>query len=112
VAFAGDGGFASHAAELATALQHRSRVTVLVFNDRSWGVLRPHARSRYGTEAGLDLPGPDLLALAAAYGVPAQRAEEPDDLERVLAEAVSSEGPRIVEVPGAWTVPPPASYYS
>jgi acetolactate synthase-1/2/3 large subunit len=112
VAFAGDGSFAVHAPELATARACGSRVTVLVFNDGSCGGLRPLARARYGSDDGLDVPGPDLVALAAAYGLPAVRADEPADVGRALADAVSSPGPHVVEVPGAWAVPPPASAWS
>ncbi|MGH2688839.1 MAG: thiamine pyrophosphate-binding protein, partial [Actinomycetota bacterium] len=112
VAFAGDGGLAVHASELATARARGSRVTVLVFNDGSYGGLQPLARARYGSDDGLGVPGPDLVTLAAAHGIPAARAEEPADVGRALADAVSGPGPRLVEVPGPWAVPPPASSWS
>lgn len=110
VAFAGDGGFAYHARELATAVRQGSNVTALVFDDGGPGVLGSVSKARYGSEFDLDLPGPDLQVLAEAYGVPSQRAQEPEDLERALREAVGAPGPRLIEVPGVWQVPPPASY--
>lgn len=112
VAFCGDGGFLYHDRELATAAEHGLPVTALVFNDRSWGVLRSFASARYGTEFGLDLPGPDFVRLAESFGVAAVRAEGPQELEGALREAVAAGRPRLVEVPGAWAVPPPESYYA
>lgn len=111
VAFSGDGGFQYHERELATLAQYSLPVTVIVFNDRAWGVLKAFAGARYSSSFGLDLPGPDFVALAAAHGVRGTRAEEPDELEKHLREAIGSGEPNLIEVPGAWSLPPPAGYY-
>lgn len=111
VAFSGDGGFQYHGRELATVAQYSLPVTVIVFNDQSWGVLRAFSRARYAHEFGMDIPAPDFPALAAAYGVSSARVTEPEDLEKALREAVGSSGPYLIEVPGPWSLPPPAGYY-
>lgn len=111
VAFSGDGGFQYHERELATLAQYSLPVTVIVFNDRAWGVLKAFAGARYSTDFGLELPGPDFVALAGAHGVRAARAEQPDELEKHLREALGSGEPNLIEVPGAWSLPPPAGYY-
>ncbi|MGH2704915.1 MAG: thiamine pyrophosphate-binding protein [Actinomycetota bacterium] len=102
VAFCGDAGLVAHVRELATAVEHGLPVIVLVFNDRARGALKTLSSARYGTTFALDLAGPDFLALAGAFGVPARRAAEPGELERALAESVAAGGPQLVEVPGEW----------
>lgn len=111
VSFSGDGGLQYHSRELATIAEHRLPVIALVFNDQSWGVLRSFSRARYDTEFGMDLPGPDFVALGAAYGIAAERADEPQRLHEVLSASVSRGEPRLIEVPGRWELPPPSEYY-
>lgn len=111
VAFSGDGGFQYHERELSTVAEHHLPVITIVFNDRSWGVLKSFAQARYGKTFGLELPGPDFVALAEAHGVPGHRASEPEDLEKILRRALETGGPYLIEVPGAWKLPPPSDYY-
>jgi acetolactate synthase-1/2/3 large subunit len=111
VAFSGDGGFQYHERELSTVAQYDLPVVTIVFNDRAWGVLQSFAESRYGKTFGLKLPGPDFVALALAHGVPADRTEDPDELEKMLRRAIESRGPHLIEVPSTWGLPPPSDYY-
>lgn len=111
VAICGDGGFQYHLGELATVAENQMRVTVVVFNDKSWGVLKAFSEARYGTSFGMDIAGPDFVKLAEAYGIPATSVAEPDELETALTVAVRRPGPSLIEVPGAWKLPPPTDYY-
>ncbi len=111
ICFSGDGGFMYHCRELATVKENDLPVTVIVFNDRAWGVLKSFAQSRYQQTFGLDLPGPDFVAMAESFGVSGHRADEPADLEKALRSAVETGGPHLIEVPGSWGLPPPSEYY-
>jgi acetolactate synthase I/II/III large subunit len=90
VAVAGDGDFLMCAQELATAVQHRLDVVVLVVNNGRLGTIRMHQERAYpGRVVGTDLQNPDFAALAEAYGAAgetvADTAAFPDALERALA---------------------------
>lgn len=111
VAFCGDGGFQYHDRELATIAEHSLPITVIVFNDRAWGVLKGFSTARYQSTFAMDLPGPDFVMLASAHGIDARRTEDPDELQKILEEAVSSGKPNLIEVPGPWALPPPTEYY-
>ncbi len=111
VAICGDGGFQYHLRELATVAENQMRVIVVVFNDKSWGVLKAFSKARYGTSFGMDIAGPDFVKLAEAYGVPATSVAEPDELGAALTASLQRPGPSLIEVPGAWKLPPPADYY-
>jgi acetolactate synthase I/II/III large subunit len=89
VAVAGDGDFLMCAQELATAVQHRLDVVVLVVNNGRLGTIRMHQERTYpGRVIGTELENPDFAALARAYGAAgepvADTAAFPAALERAL----------------------------
>ena len=93
----GDGGFQFTLAELATAVQEGLNVTILLVNDDRYGSIAMDQEARYGRAVAADLRNPDFLALARAYGVPAQRAEL-TDAPRAIAAALREPGPALIEV--------------
>jgi acetolactate synthase-1/2/3 large subunit len=101
----GDGGLLFTAQELATAAQYRVPVVILVMNDHDYGAIRYLQRRLYGRTGEHALAGPDLQALAQAFGVEAMRAADPAALRTALDKALGEAGPALVEVPLA--VEPP-----
>jgi acetolactate synthase I/II/III large subunit len=90
VAVAGDGCFQMSGQELATAVQHRLDVVVLVVNNGMYGTIRMHQERAYpGRVIATDLVNPDFAALARAYGAHGELVETteafPDAFERALA---------------------------
>jgi acetolactate synthase I/II/III large subunit len=90
VAVAGDGCFQMSGQELATAVQHRLQVVVLVVNNGMYGTIRMHQERAYpGRVIGTDLVNPDFAALARAYGAHGEVVETtaafPEAFERALA---------------------------
>jgi acetolactate synthase-1/2/3 large subunit len=98
LAVVGDGGFLYGVQELATARQHSLAATVLVVDDGGYGILREYQRDSFGETTAVDLDEPDFVALAAAFGVPAERTT-PDDLGAALQRARRHEGPSVVHLP-------------
>jgi acetolactate synthase-1/2/3 large subunit len=76
VLFTGDGCFRMNCAELATLRAYAIPVLVIVFNNRTLGMVRQWQSFFYeGRYSGTDLPEyPGFVELAGAYGVPAYRA--------------------------------------
>jgi acetolactate synthase I/II/III large subunit len=69
VAIAGDGDFLMNGQELATAVEQRLGIIVIVFDNAMYGTIRMHQERRYpGRVAGTELENPDFAALARAYG--------------------------------------------
>ena len=91
----GDGGFQYAVAELGTAAQHGIAAKLLIVDDGGYGILREYQRDAFGTTTSVELPGKDLVAIAAAYGVPVREAT-PDDLGEQLAWASGQDGPAVV----------------
>lgn len=103
VSFSGDGGFVMTCQELATAARYRLRLIVIIHNDNAYGAIKNLQRINYESRyRDVDLNNPDLLQLAAAFGVPARRAADANGLTQALWEAIKQEGPFLIEVPDRW----------
>lgn len=95
----GDGGFQFTATELAVGVQEGIPVTIILCNNRAYGAIRSKQDKSYGGRRfGCDLKNPDFLALAAAYGIPAVRADSPEAFSRALAGGIASEKLNLVEL--------------
>jgi acetolactate synthase-1/2/3 large subunit len=98
VAVVGDGGFAISGLELATAAGLGLPLTVIVFVDRAFGLIRLQQLRRTGYESGVDLPPLDLEQAAAAVSAAYVRVEG-GDAAATLREAVERPGVSVAEVP-------------
>jgi acetolactate synthase I/II/III large subunit len=95
LAVVGDGGLQYAIAELGTAAQHQINATLLVVDDGGYGILREYQQDAFGETTAVELPGKDLGAIAAAYGVPVRQAT-PQDLGAQLRWALDVNGPAVV----------------
>jgi acetolactate synthase I/II/III large subunit len=85
--------------ELATAVQYGIAVVILVFNNKSYGnVLRDQETGFDNRLIGAMLDNPDFVALAQAFGVEAQRVASPQALGALLAPALASDKPLLIEI--------------
>ncbi|MET8818410.1 thiamine pyrophosphate-binding protein [Streptomyces rochei] len=98
VVIAGDGGLAVHLGELLTLAQERPRLTLIVFNDGGYGVLRNMQATYTERRSGVDLFTPDFARLAAACSLPYARIGDASEAAKVIDVAVASDGPTLVEV--------------
>jgi acetolactate synthase-1/2/3 large subunit len=95
----GDGGFLYNAQELATAVQHKINVVVVLFNDNAYGNVARDLDEAWGGTYGATLQNPDFMKLAEAYGVTGLRAKEPTEVGRLVRDAFQMDRPVLIEVP-------------
>ena len=101
VCFTGDGSFQMNTQELATCLQYRIPVKIIILNNRSLGMVRQWQSLFYDHRyAETDLTfSPDFVKLAEAYGHRGFRIGQRSELRAVLEEALSLHGElAVVEV--------------
>lgn len=99
VCFAGDGCFLMTCQELATAVQYRANVIVIVVNNGSYGSIRMHQEKQYpGRRYGTDLVNPDMLQLAQAFGAGAARVERTEQFADAFEQALAADRPFLIEL--------------
>ncbi|MBV9414719.1 MAG: thiamine pyrophosphate-binding protein [Solirubrobacterales bacterium] len=99
VAFAGDGCFQMCGQELATMVQERLPIMVIVANNGMLATIRMHQERRFPARViGTDLVNPDFAALARAYGVHGERVEHTEQFPGALTRAREAGGPALIEL--------------
>ncbi|WEX77932.1 5-guanidino-2-oxopentanoate decarboxylase [Sinorhizobium numidicum] len=100
----GDGGFQFSLAEIGSAADARARVIFLVWNNDGYQEIESYMVDSGITPEGVKPSAPDFLMTAKAYGVPAERLANIQDLARALADAAARPGPSLIEIHQAKTV--------
>ncbi len=99
VCLVGDGGLQVNIGELATLVQEKANVVVLLMNDRGYGVIRNIQDAHYGGRRYyVDLHTPDFAQLAKSVGLPHHRLQDLAALGGTLREALAQSGPALIEV--------------
>jgi acetolactate synthase-1/2/3 large subunit len=100
VAFSGDGGFMFNVQELASAVQHRIPVIVVLGNDGAYGNVRRIQKQSYGGRLiASELRNPDFVRLAESFGALGLRARSPEELGAALRTALAADVPTVIDVP-------------
>ncbi len=95
----GDGGIMLTIPELATLAQYELPLTVCVFNDHGYGILRDIQSATFpGARHDVDLLTPDFVALAESMGVRAHRVTTAAQFDAAFADSVAAPGPVLIEV--------------
>lgn len=100
ISVAGDGSFQMNMQELATAVENKMDIKIVLFNNRHHGMVRQWQtlffNSNYSGSYFEVLP--DFVKLAESFGAKGLRATRPDELESTLREGIFSEGVVLIEV--------------
>ncbi len=100
VCVSGDASILMNIQELATAIQHRTPVKIILTNNEHMGMVRQWQElihdGRYSHSYNEALP--DFVAVARGFGWQAHRVDRRDDLDAALAECLESDGPYFLDV--------------
>ncbi|MBV9607619.1 MAG: thiamine pyrophosphate-binding protein, partial [Solirubrobacterales bacterium] len=110
VCVCGDGGFMYACGELATVVQERIPVTIVLVDDGGYGMLRFDQILAGEEPFGVDLLTPDFAALAASFGLTSMRADGfGPEFEEALRTAIAAQEPRMIVVRASLKPPPTTS---
>jgi acetolactate synthase-1/2/3 large subunit len=98
LALVGDGGLQFTMPELASAVEARTPIIVLLWNNRGYGEIKRYMKNRAIAPIGVDLHTPDFLQLAQRFGCEAVRAESLPHLRELLLGAAKAPRPTLIEV--------------
>ena len=109
IALCGDGGLSMLLGDLATITQYNLPVKIIVFNNRSLGMVKLEMEVAGLPDWQTDMHNPDFAMVAQALGMKGITVKDPDDVKQALREALSFKGPALVNVmtdPNALAMPP------
>ncbi|HXI79086.1 MAG TPA: 5-guanidino-2-oxopentanoate decarboxylase [Steroidobacteraceae bacterium] len=98
VALVGDGGLQFTLPELASAVEAKTAIIVLLWNNRGYGEIKRFMQNRNIPAIGVDIYTPDFLAVAAGFGCRAERAVSFAHLRQLLQSAGESDRPLVIEM--------------
>ena len=94
----GDGGFQMNLQELATIVQERLPIKIVIMDNGYLGMVRQWQELFHGARyIGTPISGPDFVQLAASYGIPARRVCSTAELEPAFASARENSGPFLLD---------------
>lgn len=100
VCISGDASVLMNIQELATAMQHRTPVKLIICNNGHMGMVRQWQElihdGRYSHSYNASIP--DFVALAGAFGWAGARVESPNDLPAALQQCLDHDGPYLLDV--------------
>ncbi|OJW15213.1 thiamine pyrophosphate-dependent enzyme [Mucilaginibacter sp. 44-25] len=109
VALCGDGGLSMLLGDLATITQYNLPVKIVVFNNRSLGMVKLEMQVAGLPDWQTDMQNPDFAMVAKAMGIKGITINDPDEAKHSLREAFLYNGPVLINVmtdPNALAMPP------
>src|SRR5450759_5142684 len=109
IAFCGDGGLSMMLGDLMTIIQYKLPVKIIVFNNRTLGMVKLEMEVAGIPDQETEMMNPDFAKIAEAMGMPAIIINDPGDVKSELEKAFLQEGPILVTIqtdPNALAMPP------
>ena len=99
LAFMGDGGFQMTMQELGTILEYRIGVKMVLLNNNYLGNVRQWQAMFYNNRfSATPMVNPDFVAIAAAYGIPAENVSCRAELDSAIARMSAHDGAYLLNV--------------
>jgi pyruvate dehydrogenase (quinone) len=109
IALCGDGGLSMLLGDLATITQYNLPIKIIVFNNRSLGMVKLEMEVAGLPDWQTDMHNPDFALVAQAMGMKGITVKDPDDVKQAIREALSFKGPALINIftdPNALAMPP------
>jgi acetolactate synthase-1/2/3 large subunit len=98
----GDGGLQMSLMELQTVVHHQLPITIFMLENDGYLSIRMTQKNHFGHLVGSDPDSgyscPDFIKVAEAYGIPAIRISNAQELDRRLDEVLDATGPIFCEI--------------
>lgn len=100
----GDGGLQFTLSELACAVEARTPIIVLLWNNQGYEEIKKYMVNRAIEPVGVDIYTPDFIAVAKGLGCAAELIDSVEQLRAALRSAADRQGPTLIEVDqNRWT---------
>src|ERR671921_967952 len=99
LAAVGDGGFLMLGSELATAVREHVPIVVLIWEDRSYGLIKWKMDLELGRHSSVDFHTPDFVKYAGSFGAKGYRINRTDELLPTLKYALEDDAVSVITCP-------------
>jgi len=109
IAFCGDGGLSMMMGDLMTIVQYNLPVKIVLFNNRSLGMVKLEMEVAGIPDIETDMLNPDFTKLAEAMGMFGITINDPVEVKTTLQKAFQQDGPALITIqtdPNALAMPP------
>jgi len=109
IAFCGDGGISMMLGDLMTIVQYKLPVKIIIFNNRSLGMVKLEMEVAGIPDMETDMLNPDFTKVAEAMGMPGITITDPGEVRSEMEKAFQMDGPVLITVqidPNALAMPP------
>ena len=109
VALCGDGGLSMTLGDLATVVQYKLPIKIIVFNNRSLGMVKLEMEVDGLPDWQTNMLNPDFAQVAEAMGITGFNVSDPEEVLTTLYNAFEMDGPVLVNImtdPNALAMPP------
>jgi len=113
IAFSGDGGISMLLGDLMTISQYQIPVKIIIFNNRTLGMVKLEMRVQGYLDWQTDMLNPDFVKVAESMNIKAWEAKESKDVEQALIEGFKHDGPAVINIftdPNALAMPPSINF--
>lgn len=99
ICWAGDGCLQMTIQEMATAVEQRQTLIVLLIDNGMYGTIRMHQERHFPSRiSGTIIENPDFCAIAEGYGWQAHRVDETKTFRAALQQSLDHHGPSLIRV--------------
>lgn len=98
-AFMGDGGLQMTIQELGTVMEQQAPVKIILLNNNYLGNVRQWQAMFFNRRYSFTpMMNPDYMQIASAYGIPACRVQQREELDKAVEQMLTTDGPFLLEV--------------
>ncbi len=98
ITLSGDGGFSMLMGDFLSLNQLKLPIKIVIFNNGALGFVELEMKSAGIVDYGTDLVNPDFAKIAEGAGILGLRVEKSEDVSPMLSQALSHDGPALVDV--------------
>lgn len=109
IAFCGDGGLSMLLGDLATITQYNLPIKIIVFNNRSLGMVKLEMEVAGLPDWQTEMHNPDFAMVAQSMGIKGITIKDPEEVRQGLIEGLMYKGPALINIftdPNALAMPP------
>jgi acetolactate synthase-1/2/3 large subunit len=99
LAAVGDGAFLMNSQEIETAVRERIPLTVLIWQDDAYGLIKWKMNLEIGHDVVTDFSNPDFVAYAKSFGARGYQVEAASDLLPILNQALADDAVSVIACP-------------